>query len=1529
MAVRMGWLGAVLAAGMMTVSASGQELATGGDFTEDIVVDGVPYRVHVFTNTTTTHTFEVLVDNLEVEYLIVGGGGGGGSDDAGGGGGGGVLSSERPGSTPFLCAQQTYPVDVGAGGRGSGTGNADLQENGESSSIFGFTALGGGFGANGQNGARLAGSAGTGGGGDGERPTDGASGTSGQGFKGGNGYWTVSFSGHGGGGGGAGSEGLDGTSSKPGDGGDGFVSDIHGSSRHYGAGGGGGDGDGGSGGGTRSGGGGGSFAGPGIGAGSAVQTGGNGEPSSGGGAGASATTGSSGGTGGSGIVIVRYATTTDLPGIHNVGVADRTDTTADIAGMLITNGVSEATVTLYWATTDYTNNAAGWEANGDSMEVGPYADGESFTNTVSELSAHTWYYWNHSAVNASGTVWAASSGSPSFRTLGPPSVDNADGATAISATLAMLHGTLLDGAPADVYVDLWVDGADVTNRFDLGSRELGAFSVQATGLTPDTLYGYRCFVSNDFGTAWAEAPTNFTTLATAYTDGDVTWSGDGAVPYWELAANWVGNEAPMHETSGILTFPTSDTSRLDDDYQVKQVIVSGAHHTIDLGGHTLTLTHDTAMAGTAPRMIFTGPEGHPGTLRVGLPGAPADIRTTRTSARLLIGDGVTLGGNIRDIRPSREARIDLRGAVMEDGILAVDGIYSAREPVFYLDDTTVIDTLLIRHEFANRGSFGMDIGNPAHADRRLPSNLVVIVGSDLEPAIFDMGVRNTGHHGHMPMGPINFNASSGGSFTGRLSRLRVAHNIAASGSARCQASMKLAGMDSCDIVTESISIGTIADESHTTPVRGTLSLPAGDVKTGTLVMGRDQLRDSNNWADLLLDGTRVEVTNAVVLNRTSEVIINLHGESAGLDLDANASFTLHRTLDDGASLHVEFVEPPVPGEDIYWGLRIAGDEADELTALQGLGWLTYAFDTNNAAFDGKHVGILYTNDFTYFAMADENYFDFSPVAITRDRTLEVESGGTVMLAPLDIDEGSFDPLERDFSLTMNYGDQTGLTELELTALGPHTVTLVITIDGEPSETGQADATVTLVEVVAGTEQDLVWTAGASTELMDRPEWFWGANWDLEQPPLNPSAVNLNFPLGGTSIAAPESGTTLEVGEIMFDDAVHTIDLDGNTLITGDLRLRRVFATAQGIFTGPDGEPGILRVGKPGSPANIVVSTGRVNIGDGVTLGGTIGTISTSGQNSILDLRGAVMEDGLLEMHAFNGGRDAYCYIDDTTGIDRLRVLTQVLLRGVGGQNMGDPASPDRAFPADLEIEIGSDATPAILDVGVRVSSHNYMSVAGNFNASTGGSFTGRLSRLQVGHNTSVATGSAAGFMKLAGMNGCEIVTQIFNIGTTTPAMATEPGAVRGLVSLPSGAVQTGTLVLGRDWVRDSNNYADLILNGTRFAVTNTATIHESGIITIAVGEAAAGLELAADATLTIDGAVHINFTGDPAGKSEPHYGISWEGDHAASLQALWDAEAIVVTGEELLSRPVEVYQHRGVTYLGLAPLPPGSLFMLR
>ncbi|MEM8954358.1 MAG: glycine-rich domain-containing protein [Verrucomicrobiota bacterium] len=171
---------------------------------------------------------------VNVDYLIVAGGGGGG---AGGGGAGGLLSDT------FATAMQSYPVVVGPAGFNGGGGVSG--GNGGDSSVFGFTAIGGGGGgashtgtsgdAEGQNG----GSGGGGGHKDGTIGTIPGTGTVGQGNDGGEGRNSSGSTGRrGGGGGGAGETGFDHDDlSFPSRGGDGLQNNITGVNQYYAGGG--------------------------------------------------------------------------------------------------------------------------------------------------------------------------------------------------------------------------------------------------------------------------------------------------------------------------------------------------------------------------------------------------------------------------------------------------------------------------------------------------------------------------------------------------------------------------------------------------------------------------------------------------------------------------------------------------------------------------------------------------------------------------------------------------------------------------------------------------------------------------------------------------------------------------------------------------------------------------------------------------------------------------------------------------------------------------------------------------------------------------------------------------------------------------------------------------------------------------------------------------------------------------------------------------------------------------------------------
>lgn len=235
------------------------------------------------TSTTTTSTTTTTAAPYDVEFLLVAGGGGGGNDGGGGAGGGEFVSGSHL-VTPTL----SYSVVIGLGGSGSVSPQVSGSQ-GESSTVFGYTAVGGGGGGSIGN---IGGVGANGGGG-----SYGASGSIGTaGFDGGNGFDQST-----GGGAGAGENGENAPGFKlSGDGGDGK---LWLDSNYYGGGGGGGEvnssatsslGIGGLGGG-----------------GSAVlsNSGQNGTPNTGGGGAGSANDSPAlvGGNGGSGIVIIRYS----------------------------------------------------------------------------------------------------------------------------------------------------------------------------------------------------------------------------------------------------------------------------------------------------------------------------------------------------------------------------------------------------------------------------------------------------------------------------------------------------------------------------------------------------------------------------------------------------------------------------------------------------------------------------------------------------------------------------------------------------------------------------------------------------------------------------------------------------------------------------------------------------------------------------------------------------------------------------------------------------------------------------------------------------------------------------------------------------------------------------------------------------------------------------------------------------------------------------------------------------------------------
>lgn len=135
--------------------------STGGQV-DTKTIDGKKYRIHSF-KTAGSHTFSIDAES-EIDILIIGGGGGGGTNSggaaSGGGGGAGGLVFEKQTVGPG-----DYSIYVGEGGAGETSLDGGFRgENGEDSTAFNLTAIGGGGGGGRTNGEQKGADGGSGGG---------------------------------------------------------------------------------------------------------------------------------------------------------------------------------------------------------------------------------------------------------------------------------------------------------------------------------------------------------------------------------------------------------------------------------------------------------------------------------------------------------------------------------------------------------------------------------------------------------------------------------------------------------------------------------------------------------------------------------------------------------------------------------------------------------------------------------------------------------------------------------------------------------------------------------------------------------------------------------------------------------------------------------------------------------------------------------------------------------------------------------------------------------------------------------------------------------------------------------------------------------------------------------------------------------------------------------------------------------------------------------------------------------------------
>jgi len=316
------------------------------------------------------------------------------------------------------------------------------------------------------------------------------------------------------------------------------------------------------------------------------------------------------------------------------------NTSVDVVGTLITSGTSATTVYLFCATNDCTTNATNWVASGTVTTNGPFTSGAVLTNTLSVLAPNTVYCWNLMASNSLGIAWGATLVSPSFKTMGPPGINNGAGATGITEFSATLNGRLTNGVSAHVYLLLGLqDGVwSVTNN--VGTPAEGAFSFPVSGLTLATTYYYTSYATNAYGTAQATPSTNFT-----------TWAGQTYVftnnnQNWTVPGNWTGGSfAPPH--NGDIGYITNKIALANGNLYNVGVDTPPAQIWVQTTNASLQITNGVTLAehnivldgGTLAESTSAGTATNNGSIR---------INSNSSLGLSNIASSLTLNGPIQD-----------------------------------------------------------------------------------------------------------------------------------------------------------------------------------------------------------------------------------------------------------------------------------------------------------------------------------------------------------------------------------------------------------------------------------------------------------------------------------------------------------------------------------------------------------------------------------------------------------------------------------------------------------------------------------------------------------------------------------------------------------------------------------------------------------------------------------------------------------------------------------------------------------------
>jgi len=115
-----------------------------------------------------------------------------------------------------------------------------------------------------------------------------------------------------------------------------------------------------------------------------------------------------GGAGAQGLIRITYTAAISAPTVTTSAASSIGATTATLNGDVTATGGENATVTVYWGTSDGGTTPGSWANNGTPTSPSQPQGVASFYKDVSGLSPGTPYYFNAKATNTGGTGWGTS-----------------------------------------------------------------------------------------------------------------------------------------------------------------------------------------------------------------------------------------------------------------------------------------------------------------------------------------------------------------------------------------------------------------------------------------------------------------------------------------------------------------------------------------------------------------------------------------------------------------------------------------------------------------------------------------------------------------------------------------------------------------------------------------------------------------------------------------------------------------------------------------------------------------------------------------------------------------------------------------------------------------------------------------------------------------------------------------------------------------------------------------------------------------